>query len=331
MTAGTVTVTATDSQGNQATATASYTISSPSGQPFLAYTANSYYKSPASQTAVDATLTASFRSFMASFAGQAGTAYPIINGVGGNQWGLPYAMGAATDPVWTLTGTLDAKTAILGTQGFHAPSWLGSVLTGTSDSPMCVIDTANGYTVFATKTSQASPTTIHVGGSAGITYHSSNGLDNRNPDSNDSRNETSRGRISDAMVIRADLVNWAIANNTGLGHVLHMFMVETLSSAGFQNPMIGCESGKNGWGAEGQRIAIDPSIDLTTRGLSPGGLAIARTLQQNGCYLGDNAGGASTFHAEQESTSHPVWNGLLTANSLAGITWNDFVALKPAP
>ena len=56
--------------------------------------------------------------------------------------------------------------------------------------------------------------------SAGITYHSSNGLHRSNPLSNDKRNSTSRGRISDAMVIRSDLVDHGIANNTDLGHVL---------------------------------------------------------------------------------------------------------------
>lgn len=298
------------------------------GAPFLPYGAGSYYQSPASSQPVDTALTSSFRQFMATFPAQAGTLFPIIKGVGGNLFGTPYALGQASDPIWTLTGTIDPKAAILTTQGFHAPSWLGTALTGTSDSPVCVQDIASGFTVFATKVSQTGPATINVTGSAGLTYHSSNGLDYRNPLTNDIRNETSRGRISDAMVIRKSAIDYGIANGTGLGHVLHMFMVETLSSAGFQNPMIGNESGKNGWGAEGQRLAIDPSIDLTTRGLSPAGLVVARTLQIHGCYIGDNAGGGSTLKAEQETTAHPVWNGELTANSLQGITWNDFIALQ---
>jgi hypothetical protein len=132
------------------------------------------------------------------------------------------------------------------------------------------------------------------------------------------------------MVIRKDAVDYAIANNTGLGYVLHMFLVETLTSAGFQNPMVANESGKNGWGAEGQRLAIDSSIDLTTRGLSPAGLVVARTLQVHGCYIGDNAGGGTTLKAEQETSAHPVWNGEMASNSLQGITWNDFVALDAA-
>lgn len=305
------------------------TLPSTGTAPFLPYTASSYYKSPASSQPVDTTLTASFRQFMSTFTGQAGTAYPLINGVGGNLWGTPFAIGVSTDPIWKITGTFNAKCNILSTTGFHAPSWFGSALTGTSDSPFCVEDTASGFTAFGTQASVTAPNTINVG-SAGITYHSSNGLDARNPLSNDTRNFTSRGRISDSMVIRKDAVDYAIANSTDLGYVLHMFLVETLTSAGFQDPMVADESGKSGWGAEGQRLAIDPSIDLTTRGLSPAGLAVARTLQVHGCYIGDNAGGASTLKAEQETSAHPVWNGELTQNSLQGITWNDFIALQPA-
>ena len=102
----------------------------------------------------------------------------------------------------------------------------------------------------ASISSTVAPRTISVQ-SAGITYHSSNGLHRNDPLSNDKRNFTSRGRISEAMVIRRDLVDHGIAYNTDLGHVLHMFLVETRSSDGFRHPMVACEGGKNGFGAEG--------------------------------------------------------------------------------
>lgn len=300
------------------------------GGPFLPYGSGSYFQSPAASQAVDPVLTASFRAFMAAFPGQAGTAYPVIRGTAGNTWGTPYALGQATDPVWTLAGPVNSRTALLASQGFHAPAWLGDVLTGTSDSPFCVQDTASGFTVFGGRASVAAPGVIRVGTVPGITWHSSNGLDWRNPASGDIRNQTSRGRISDAMVIRRDLMDWAIANGTDLGHVLHLFLAETDSSAGFQSPMVGCEGGKHGWGAEGQRLAIDASVDLTARGLSPAGYVIALTLQNHGCYVGDNSGSVTGIHAEQETPAHPVWGGELAKDSLAGITWDDFVALVPA-
>jgi len=295
--------------------------------PFLPYSTGSYFRTPVAGLSADPTRTAAFRAFMKTHPDQKRYVYPRINGTGTNHWGTAYAMGTATDPIWKLTGTVSSYCQVLATTGFHAPSWLGSVLTGTTDSPFCVVDIASGFTVFGTKASVVAPGKITVQ-SAGITYHSSNGLHRNNPLSNDKRNFTSRGRISDAMVIRSDLVDYGIANNTDLGHVLHLFLVETRSSDGFRHPMVGCESGKVGFGAEGERIAIDPAVDLTTRGLSPAGLVVARTLQRYGCYFGDNAGSESALKAEQETSTHPVWKGRLGKDSLSGLRWDDFVVLR---
>ena len=297
--------------------------------PFLPYSPGSYFRTPVAGLGADPTRTAAFRTFMRTHPDQKPYAYPRINGTGSNQWGTAYAMSTAADPIWKLTGTVPAVCSTLATTGFHAPSWLGSVLTGTTDSPFCVVDQGSGFTVFGTKASVVAPGRISVQ-SAGITYHSSNGLHRSNPLSNDKRNSTSRGRISDAMVIRSDLVDHGIAGNTDLGHVLHLFMVETRSSDGYQHPMVGCESGQLGFGAEGERIAIDPAVDLTKRGLSPAALVVARTLQRYGCYFGDNAGSESALKAEQETPTHPVWNGRLGRDSLAGLRWDDFVVLRRA-
>lgn len=309
-----------------------------SSRPFLAYTSDAYYRTSVASTGgtssalatgvgVDSTRTAAFRQFMRAHPDQKSYAYPRIAGTGSNRWGTAYAMGTASDPIWKLTGTVGPYSSTLATTGFHAPDWLANVLTGTSDSPFCVVDLGSGFTVFGTKASVVAPRTISVS-SAGITYHSSNGLHRKDPLSNDPRNFTSRGRISDAMVIRSDLVSYGIANNTDLGHVLHLFLCETNSSDGFRHPMVACEGGKYGFGAEGERIVIDPAVDLTTRGLSPAGLVIARTLQRYGCYFGDNAGKESMLKAEQETASHPVWNGRLNQDSLAGLRWDDFIVLR---
>ena len=91
--------------------------------------------------------------------------------------------------------------------------------------------------------------------------------------------------------------------------------------------MVGEESDKSGFGAEGERLAIDPSIDLTRRGLSPQGLVIARTLQRYGCYIGDNSGSSSALKAQQENAARPLWRRTLRADSLRRITWDDFVVL----
>jgi hypothetical protein len=296
--------------------------------PFVPYsTAASYFRTSVAGLTSDATRTAAFHAFMATHPDQRSYAYPRICGIGANRWGTAYAKSTASDPMWKLTGNVSPFCSTLATTGFHAPDWLATVLTGTSDSPFCVVDLGSGFTVFGTKARIVAPHTISVQ-SAGITYHSSNGLHRDDPLSNDRRNFTSRGRISEAMVIRQDLVKYGIANNTDLGHVLHLFLVETRTSDGFRHPMVGCESGKYGFGAEGERIAISPAVDLTKRGLSPAGLVVARTLQRFGCYFGDNAGRMSTLKAEQETTGHPVWGGLLGQDSLAGLRWDDFVVLR---
>lgn len=64
-----------------------------------------------------------------------------------------------------------------------------------------------------------------------------------------------------------------------------------------------------------------PNVDLKSRGLSPAGLVIARTLQSHGAYLGDTAGGSMGIKAEQD---YGQWGDLLTADALRGLSWDDF-------
>ena len=298
------------------------------GAPFLPYSVGSYFRTPVAAGAVDAGLTASFRSFMASHPDQKGTPYPVLRGAGGNAWGTAYAEAGASDPVWRLTGAVPADVADLKTTGFRAPEWLGQVLTGTSDSPFVVLDRASGISVWGAKASVVGERLISVG-AAGKFEHASNGLDKRNPGSDSDVNFRSRGAIPDAMVIRKDLVDYAVKTGGDLGHVLHLFFVETDTSKGHVTPMTGHESDKFGWGAEGQRLAVDPAVNLATRSCSPEALVIAKTLQRYGAYIGDNAGGASSFKLEQETSARPVWGGRLTTDSLKGcISWNDFVAVR---
>jgi hypothetical protein len=295
---------------------------------FLPYTADSFFRSSVQGAPIDRDATAELHTFMAEDRDQAGVRYPVIRGVDGNEWGTPYAEGVAGDPVWRLIGQVPPEARLLRTQGFHAPEWFGDSLTGTSDSPFVVNDMGSGWTVWGSKARRAADHTIRVR-NAGFFEHSSNGLDQRNPRSSSDVNFRSRGAIPDATVIRHDLLVQAIARGGDLGHVLHMFFVETDTSAGFVHPMVGEESGKHGFGAEGLRIAIDPDVDLSKRGLSPAGLAIARTLQDYGAYLGDNAGGPSGLKAQQDDDDATLWRNLLHADSLKGITWQDFVVIRP--
>ncbi len=292
-------------------------------RPFLAYSPNSFFRKELPDNApIDPDSDAGI-----AFAKSNNLyAFPALKGLPGNSWGMPFALSTCSDPLWRLTGSVPSEVAFLTTEGFHAPSNFGSYLTGTSDSPLVVIDTCgvpsmpNGLSVWASGASQGSGNTLNVG-NAGAFQHDSNGLDRRNPASNSTKNFRSRGAIPDAMVIRKDMVDWAIANDSDLGHVLHLFWKTPDSSAGYVHPMVGTESPRTGWGPEGIRIRIKPSINLDSRGLSPCGLVIARTLQRYGAYIGDTAGNTTSLKMEQD---HGQWGTLCTQTSLQGITWDDF-------
>lgn len=298
--------------------------------PFVPYAADSFFRKKVKGAPIDDAATAAFRSFMRSHPDQRGIGAPKLTGTGSNQWGTTFHLSEPGDPVWKISGGNQQETAILNTQGFHlASSVVDRIPTGSQDRPFLVVDPIFGYSLFcADVVPDRSARTIRVS-SAAVFYHSSNGLDGRNPRSNDRRNFNSRGRITDSLVIRGDVLKAAIANGTGLGYVLQMFFVETDSSAGFCSPMVGAESGKSGWGAEGVRIAIRPDLRLVDRGLTGGALVIARTLKQHGCYLGDNSGSSSQLKGEQTSPNYNPWAGTnVDVDCLQGkISWDDFVVL----
>ncbi len=311
----------------------------PSGRPFIAYGESSFLQSEVTGAPVNAELTSSFKSFMASHPEQASTNYPRVNGVGSSKWGVTHVMSQCSDPVWKFSPSGTKGSAAFPAQwerlttagtGFHAPSNFGSMFTGTNDSPFSIIDMCNGLSVWASNAA-AQANNVVSAKSFGAFSHASNGIDRRNPLSDSSVNERSRGVIPDSIPIRKDLMTWAKANNSpdGLGHTLEMFFVETNGADGFVHPMVGYEKSETGWGAEGTRIAVAPGVNLDTRNCSPEALVIARTLQHYGTYLGDNSGGSSTLKAQQEQGG-TVWGSTMAQNELQGcISWSDFVVIEP--
>jgi uncharacterized membrane protein YgcG len=283
--------------------------------------------------AVDSAKTTAMRNFLNTSPEQqsSGRDWPALTGAQGNTWGMAYRESHASDPIWTFhaTGLGDIPTAVrwLTTQGCHIPSGFEASITGTSDSPMVIIDREIGVTVWASKVSKGVGNTILVAGSAGAFFHGSNGLDGRRSESNDARNFRSRGAIPDAMLIRKDLLDEAVATSGTLGHVLHCFWAASDGSGNPLFPMVGSEA-RNGWGREGQRISIDDSVDLDARPGSAYAKAIARTLQVHGAYIGDNAGRiGTTFKLEQDRPGHVVWGTSIGVDELEGtVTWDDFVA-----
>lgn len=296
--------------------------------PFLPYSNGSFFRSSVRGAPVNRAATGRFREFMRAHPDQEDIRYPLIRGVDGNRWGMAYAMGWPAHPAWELTGDVPREVAVLSRRGFHAPTWLGRMLTGTSDSPFVVVDRASGRSIWGTNARPDGRRRIRVS-DAGFFEHASNGLDRRSRRSNSRRNYRSRGVIPDAMVIRRDLVDHGIRQRTDLGHVLHLFLCETRSASGHCHPMVAHEQDRHGWGAQGVRIALSPRVDLRRRDLNPVGMVIARTLQRHGAYIGDNAGSASGLKAEQASSYRDPWRGLaIGKHVLHDLRWDDFVVLR---
>jgi hypothetical protein len=294
-------------------------------RPWLPYTANSFFRSKVAGSPVNRARTKAFKSFMRTHPDQKAVSWPKVNV--NPLWASTHCLGKASDPIWKLRGgnTGDPRLAIARTQGFHMSDRIAKLFPiGDQDRPGVMVDRTFGYTVqFADGVVNRAKRTITVSNAA-VFWHSSNGLDYRNPKSNDKRNMSSRGRIIDSQVIRPDLLAAGIANGTGLGHVLHLFLVETKAADGNCHPMTGSESPRSGFGAEGERIAIRANVNLVRRGLRGGALVLARTLQTHGAYIGDNSG--SSTQLKGQSGGYPGTN--VSTDCLKGkISWDDFYVL----
>ena len=77
----------------------------------------------------------------------------------------------------------------------------------------------------------------------------------------------------------------------------------------------------------GGHIQLDPTLDVTTLGLSPAGLIIARALQKYGAYMGDYSGAVS-LSADESATAMTYWNGgVLDGSTAQPIPLNRFRVL----
>lgn len=258
--------------------------------------------------------------------------YWKIRGPGTNAFGEPFGIGRCTDPVFKFasTATLPAGQSFLTTVGFHAPQAVFQNMKANSDQPFVVMDICGnsartaGFTVWGANVQYDGTFVLKkaagTGGNlTGGTYaYNTNGLDSRNPATTapPNVNMVSRGRPPDTMFVRDFLLQHPAADGT-IGYSPEVFFVETNSSAGFQSPMIGAESGKVGCGgaahpticAEGQFVRINPA-KVFGPSCTGAALVLAKTLQIHGAYIGDNSGSGSGFKGESGTT-------VLTANSMS--------------
>lgn len=314
----------------------------PTGTYDLPYTAGSFFKSRVDGAGVpiDAGLTAEMRHFMATYVGtdpndnQSEVSWPQVN-LNPNWSGHNYVHRASkTAPVWKLVGSATGSSAgnlkldIVRTQGVHMPDSIwDTVPTGEQDRLLVIQDHVFGYTVQCADVAPNKAARTWTSSSCGIFWHTSNGLDYRNPLSDDARNFSSRGRIIDAMQVPREELDAAVAEDRGLGRVMHFFWVATEQADGFSHPMVNEESNTGGWGGEGWRLRVSPTVDLEARGLTGAALAIARTLQQNGAYIGDNSGSRTQLKI---GPPEDYVGTNLTENVFQGkLFWDDFEVVQP--
>ncbi len=90
---------------------------------------------------------------------------------------------------------------------------------------------------------------------------------------------------------------------------------------------------------EGQRLRLDPSLDVAKLGLTPFGAMVARAAQQYGFIVVDKAGAVGVVTESglptKVLTGTDPWPGLLQLGTydqyrlLAGFPWNRLQALPP--
>ena len=94
-------------------------------------------------------------------------------------------------------------------------------------------------------------------------------------------------------------------------------------------PMVGSDGNLKGGIPEGVVLRIRPTVDLSTRGLSPAALVLAHMLQDYGCMVSDGGAPAeATLKLERAD-----WSATgLTGDSLSSLLWSDweFVRGRPA-
>lgn len=78
----------------------------------------------------------------------------------------------------------------------------------------------------------------------------------------------------------------------------------------------------------GGHIQLDPSLDITTLGLSASGLMIARALQTYGAFVGDYSGAVSLYADASASAQATYANGVLDNGTAQPIALNRFRVLQ---
>ena len=197
--------------------------------------------------------------------------------------------------------------------------------SSNSDAQFVLYDVERGYvSTFQAATYDAAHNTWTTSGGS-LAYLASNGLERRvtqtpwHEGSDDDRNMGSqRGNSGAHFYVGWEMLKNAAANGGDLGHI-HKIALGSFFREDYIAPTVGSD-GKmptsSPWYQEapknGTRFRIKPSVVLTGKGLSPSALALARTFQKYGVYLGDSSGSTTNLKMENLSVRDdlspiPTW------------------------
>lgn len=229
-------------------------------------------------------------------------------------WGAPVYHAAATDPVVTVVPSKYGNPVTVRIPVAARPQ-------PTSDAEMTVFDPTSNQVVGLWRAAYDAITGSWTAGGVDRYLLDSDGLAKKagGPSANGGHRGISaayRGVRQDELLSgrinhRLEIFWWATAPATPEGARAYW-------------PMTNSEQGKGGIVPEGIVVRIKPSVDLSTRNLSPAALVVARALQTYGAVVGDNSGTGNNLKLQ----SNVSWTGLLTADSLASVPWSDYEFVK---
>jgi hypothetical protein len=241
-------------------------------------------------------------------------------------WGEPVFWTQPSDPFYEVKSTRYTLPAEF--KSIRIPA--GAQVAATADAQMTIYDLDVGavYKLWAA-TFDPLTNTWSAGGGA-YYYLGSNGLNGTLAESDERRNRGHRGIPPSTHTVRYDEIK--------AGQIDHVLKVSiNTARTDYVWPMVGSDGSTTNVNAppQGARFRIKPSVDLSTLGLSPPALVIAKALQKHGAMVGDSSGAAVSLKVENTVREGRgwLWNGVLAVDSLRSIPFDmfEFVQLGYKP
>lgn len=284
----------------------------PSGKPYRAFSADSWWNTPLPANAPQAAAERAILHYLRT-APESGEGCLTLAGAGDNRWGQPIYWAKPTDTSYDVQGIAYGRPPELN----HLRIPAGTRPAGNDDGTMTIFDLRKGYVTALTDADYDATNDEWSASGATVTYLDSNGLHALTGRSDESRNiGTHRGNNGATMAVRWDLVQAG-----AIRHVLKAASGPEVANR-WVFPMVGSDGDYTGNDpavpAQGLRLRIKASVDLSSLGLHPQALVIARALQRYGFYIGDS-GGVTALKLEDTVAEGrgQLWD--LAANDLCGL------------